>query len=806
MKKLMKFFGIVAVAAMSLTACQNDINEQVNANGEKVTVEITANAPATRSAFGEKVDGVYPSTWSGNETVYFAPYQPTDATLTMSTVEVATAGESAKFDVTFDSTAENGSLYAFSPKGAQNGAGGFTSNKLYVNATPYIWTNVVAEQTTTATSCDDQVHILFGAKEYSGGFPTSANMELTHVLAYGKMTIKNFEGEIASVKVTFPVAVAGSSVKYYYTSNTFDGASATEITITNDVEGNNVMWFGVVPTNAISEEMIVVVTDGENKTYTKEFNPNGALSFVQGRVSNFAIDMAGIEADVVETYDWVVVDPANALEAGDYVLVGLVSGTPYSLVANGGSAAPTLGNVTLTDGNAKIDAATITDAMIFTLGGTADNYTFMNGSAYLYVNGANNNGLRVGSSANTTWTITTSTANANAFFLKHNSTSRYVGIYNNQDWRSYTSATHANYQTNGVYLYKKTTAVVDTNIAQVLTYTPAEQTVVIGYESEFVPPVLEGAKTAVTYSSSNAEVATVDANSGAVTLVGGKGTATITATAERDETYKAAVATATITVEAVTLTDPADLEWDADDLTAQIITLSGEHLDKEGLTVEVSEPTNFTVTTDGFTLSIVPNAENETEEAIENTITISIMKGETALASRQVNLTQKGIVVASGKSYVKVTDGTIESGATYLIVAGNGSKVMIPTTGSGKKNSQDVTIIDNTTIASTSEIDAYAVTITANGDNYDVTFVSAETTYYLYYNSSTNLTTGTTSSKPWTISTTTTKGSFAFVCSTTTTRGLMFRAGSYNQFGGYATSNLSSSDEYFNVDLYKLVE
>ena len=63
----------------------------------------------------------------------------------------------------------------------------------------------------------------------------------------------------------------------------------------------------------------------------------------------------------------------------------------------------------------------------------------------------------------------------------------------------------------------------------------------------FTAPTLTGAQTTVTYSSSNEAVATVDAATGEVSIVG-IGTTTITANAAEDETYYAASASYTLTV------------------------------------------------------------------------------------------------------------------------------------------------------------------------------------------------------------------------------------------------------------------
>ena len=66
--------------------------------------------------------------------------------------------------------------------------------------------------------------------------------------------------------------------------------------------------------------------------------------------------------------------------------------------------------------------------------------------------------------------------------------------------------------------------------------------------SAFTGQVVSGAQTEVTYSSNNADVAEVDAETGQVTLTGETGTAVITASAVQTSEYKAAVATYSIIV------------------------------------------------------------------------------------------------------------------------------------------------------------------------------------------------------------------------------------------------------------------
>lgn len=81
-------------------------------------------------------------------------------------------------------------------------------------------------------------------------------------------------------------------------------------------------------------------------------------------------------------------------------------------------------------------------------------------------------------------------------------------------------------------------------IPQTLSFSTTALTVAMG--SDVTEPVLSGAKTTVTYKSSDETVATVG-ESGEISLIGA-GTTTITATAAQNETYQSATASYTLTV------------------------------------------------------------------------------------------------------------------------------------------------------------------------------------------------------------------------------------------------------------------
>lgn len=157
----------------------------------------------------------------------------------------------------------------------------------------------------------------------------------------------------------------------------------------------------------------------------------------------------------------------------------------------------------------------------------------------------------------------------------------------------------------------------------------------------------------------------------------------------------------------------------------------------------------------------------------------------------------------TGSDYGKVA--TITSGKKYLIVGGKQSKVLVPPAGTSasRLESADITVTEGK-IASSETTDAYAVTITATGDVYNIVLPNGN--FLVYAGSGTNLKGAETASDTWTVS----EGSFGVFrfCATSTleassVRALAFRGGSNNVFGAYATSNLNGT-EYFDIDLYEL--
>ena len=131
---------------------------------------------------------------------------------------------------------------------------------------------------------------------------------------------------------------------------------------------------------------------------------------------------------------WVETALADITDSDLFVIVG-DNGDTYAMSNDKGtSSAPTAVAVTVAGNTLSGDIPTNiqwklsveTDGYTFYPSGDAENWLYCNNS---------NNGVRVGTSENSVFSLSTEG------YLQNNATSRYLGIYNSQDWRCYTNTT-----------------------------------------------------------------------------------------------------------------------------------------------------------------------------------------------------------------------------------------------------------------------------------------------------------------------------------------------------------------------------
>ena len=186
--------------------------------------------------------------------------------------------------------------------------------------------------------------------------------------------------------------------------------------------------------------------EGEARTaYFKVYALDDNVEYVYSNLVTVSQDAAPAEPGT-----WVLTDLAD-LTAGDvFVIVG-DNGNTYAMSNdNGTGSAPAAVAVTIVNGTISGEPA---ENMQWTINGNAtDGYTFYpNGTTETWLYCTNtNNGVRVGTNENNTFVM-----DAESGYLMNITTSRYLGIYNSQDWRCYNNTT-GNTANQTFAFYKKT--------------------------------------------------------------------------------------------------------------------------------------------------------------------------------------------------------------------------------------------------------------------------------------------------------------------------------------------------------------
>ena len=220
---------------------------------------------------------------------------------------------------------------------------------------------------------------------------------------------------------------------------------------------------------------------------------------------------------------WIKTAPSN-LQTGDIVVIVDETSSCAMSNNNGTSTAPKATAITLSSDKSELATAPASTLQWeVTVTGSSYQFTVAGGTNKLYCT-ATNNGVRVGTNANNSFTITTGGDN-NADFLVNTATSRYIGVYNSQDWRCYTTINN-NIKGTVTSFYKKSGSSSDKENA----------TVAIGAEELNVggSTTVTTDGPALTLTSSNTNVASV---SGTTVNALAAGYATINATWAEDDTY-----------------------------------------------------------------------------------------------------------------------------------------------------------------------------------------------------------------------------------------------------------------------------
>lgn len=374
---------------------------------------------------------------------------------------------------------------------------------------------------------------------------------------------------------------------------------------------------------------------------------------------------------------WVKTAPSS-LQTGDVVvIVDQTSGKAMSN-NNGTSSAPSATAVTLNGDKTEITSE-VASTLQWEVTVNDGSYQFgvANSSNYLYCT-QTNNGVRVGTNANNAFTVYD---NDGVDFLVNTATTRYVGVYNGQDWRCYTSI-NANIKNSVTAFYKKAPAgPVDLTSFAFATTSPSVTLSKNGdnYEAEYKQTVTVDPTDYngdITYTIENSTFDTndviIDDNTGEIAIsttnnVGG--TIVVKASGEATAAYnKPADATYTLTVNAA----PVGVG------TPTFSLATGAYYYGTTVEIEAVNSTLITYTTDGTT----PTMESTTYSdpvAITKTMTLKAKAWDDGLNESEIASIDYTLKAPEAPTF-SVEGGEVVQGSTITLTPGEGGSVVVYTT------------------------------------------------------------------------------------------------------------------------------
>lgn len=210
----------------------------------------------------------------------------------------------------------------------------------------------------------------------------------------------------------------------------------------------------VNPGTIESGAKVVFAGETANHTFSKEVTLSKALTFPASQLAVINLTLTEencTKKEVPAPASWIATDLADITATDEVVITMANDKSVYALTsAKGSSAAPTAVAVTV---NNKELPATPADNLVWNVANADGNITIYpkgQTTKWLYTTNTNN-GVRVGTNDNKTFVV-----DPEFGYLKNTTTNRYLGVYNNSDWRCYDNM-HANIAGQTLCFYVKGT-------------------------------------------------------------------------------------------------------------------------------------------------------------------------------------------------------------------------------------------------------------------------------------------------------------------------------------------------------------
>ena len=549
MKTLYKI-GMLAVAALAFAGCSKEVDVQKEKTTGTHTLTFKVQKDIDTKTAVVEGNGVASYVWTTKDDQYFHIYENGVAATDIS-MELSENNTIATFKATFADTEATEFSYTAVYGSDVSGAG----NPM-----------IIDEQTPALNSFDPAADVLVSSKPITldGNAAADEDTEflftLKRVVSVNKMTLK---GLTAGEKVT---TVELASDQYFsarygveketYTGNqkklVFDFSGLDDAVVGTD--GTFPVYFVSAPVENATFSVRVVT---ESAIYMRD-DFTSKLNLAVGTFRRFGINLEGYGEEISEGTVYTLVETQDDLFDGATYIIAATDVNVVMGLYTGGNNHPTVTVNKGTDASGKsiitVDNSLEVEPVLIASSG---NSWIMKNAApgntyegqYLICGTGTNNRLQETSSESNAykeWSIEISNGDA-VIVNKNSSASRTRLFYNNSnDIFACYAPDNTSYKTISLYVDKSTCV----ELADPELSFDGEATINVAWADidNFEAPALSNPHNlTVTYSSSDPDVATVDAATGEIEFVG-NGTTVITASSSKTEVYNAGSAQYTLIV------------------------------------------------------------------------------------------------------------------------------------------------------------------------------------------------------------------------------------------------------------------
>lgn len=350
---MIKLLTVVAVAAMGLTACQNNFDEQIDVD---IKSSVTINFVSEEARTSVDTSGDTPL-FSWNESETFTLLEQTDALAEATSVAYTNVDGKANINAEFPLNLDKGEYKYI----AIHPASGFLSAENISAATLAL----PSEQSMAEGSYDANADLMVSMAVTTAAQPTESQMlRFTRLAAVVKMAINNLslasDETIEGVEFTANgKSLAGSITADLENPHEFTvkaGVSTVAVATTSV----SAVYFTVLPTTLVADDTYSVTVVTNKKIYVKQgkIPAEKSLTFEAGKVSRFGVNMT----DAVVADKWKLVRDASTLKQGDVVAI---VAKDYNLALS----TKLYSNASETSPSAKRDQAEVTKFGNYMMGG-----------------------------------------------------------------------------------------------------------------------------------------------------------------------------------------------------------------------------------------------------------------------------------------------------------------------------------------------------------------------------------------------------------------------------------------------------